>query len=236
MKQDASWMGSIISRLRKHFGKIMWAKSKDSFEILVATILSQNTSDVNSHRAFRELKKAMKLTPQVLAEKPLGEIKQAIRTAGLAEIKAKRLKEASKFILRELGGNLSKVFNLPPEESRNFLLRLPGVGDKTADVILVFAGGIPVVPVDTHLFTIGKRLGLTASSRYQDVRAAYERLIPPKERAEAHVLFIELGKKICTARNPKHEACPILDLCPTGLKSVSQVDDEAERRLSDTGM
>lgn len=220
LRQDTRWMAAVLYRLRKRLGKATWGRLDDPFEVLVATILSQNTSDVNSHSAFKELKKAMRLTPEVLAKKPLRKIRRAIRVAGLADIKAKRLQEASKVILRELGGDFSKVFNAPPEEVRNFLLSLPGVGEKTADVLLVFGGGIPVVPVDTHLFTIGKRLRLSASSRYQDVRTAYERLIPPRKRAEAHVLFIELGKKYCTARNPKHEICPLLDLCLTGLESV----------------
>ncbi len=103
----------------------------------------------------------------------------------------------------------------PLDEARQSLMKLPGVGPKTVDVVLAFSAGKPVVPVDTHLFTVARRLKISDSNRYEDVRAAYERLIPEDLRAEGHLLLLNLGKKYCLARNPKCGVCPIRSLCPS---------------------
>jgi endonuclease-3 len=102
------------------------------------------------------------------------------------------------------------------EEARSLLLSLPGVGFKTADVVLAFSAEAPVMPIDTHLFTLARRLGVSDSKDYDEVRAAYERLIPEEGRAEAHLLLLNLGKKHCSARNPKCHKCPVRRLCPSG--------------------
>lgn len=206
-------MSKILTTLEAYFGKINW-NVQDPFKLLIGTILSQHTSDKNSHRAFRKLEEAVEVTPKVLASMDIVDIKRLIKSAGLANIKARRIRAVSKVVLDRFGGNLSQVLALPLEEARRILISFPGVGRKTADVVLVFSGRRSVIPVDTHLFTVAERLGIVNSHKYEDVRAAYERLILPEKRAQAHLLFIQLGKEICLARNPRCYICPLSKLCP----------------------
>ena len=209
-------MAEILEKLRERFGP-MRHRLEDPFELLVAAILSQHTSDVNSERAFERLEEAVgRLSPRVLAGMGEGEIAKHIRCAGLAKVKAARLKQVSKKIVEEFNGSLSKVLKKPVEEARRLLLGLPGVGFKTADVVLAFSAEAPVIPIDTHLFTLARRLEVSDSKDYDEVRAAYERLIPEGGRAEAHLLLLNLGKKYCSARNPKCHECPVRRLCPSG--------------------
>jgi endonuclease-3 len=209
-------MAEILEALRERFGS-MRHRLEDPFELLVAAILSQHTSDVNSERAFERLEKAVgRLSPKVLAGMGEREIARHIRCAGLAKVKAERLKQVSRKIVEEFNGDLSKVLRRPVEEARSLLLSLPGVGFKTADVVLAFSAEAPVIPIDTHLFTLARRLGVSDSKDYDEVRAAYERLIPEEGRAEAHLLLLNLGKKHCSARNPKCHKCPVRRLCPSG--------------------
>lgn len=208
-------MAEVLKRLREAFGP-MRHRPEDPFELLVAAILSQHTSDINSERAFERLKRALgEIKPEVLAKTSEGEISKHIECAGLAKVKAKRLKQVSRRIVEDFGGSLLKVLDRPREEARSLLLKLPGVGYKTADVVLAFSAGAPVVPVDTHLFTLARRLKIVDSQDYERVREAYERLIPEGERAEGHLLLLNLGKKYCQARNPKCFECPIRKLCPS---------------------
>lgn len=214
------WMARVLRKLRQAFGS-MKHRLEDPFELLVATILSQHTSDINSERAFQRLKEALgTITPSLLAQTPEKEITRHIRCAGLAKVKARRLKEVSRLIMERLGGDLSKVLG-NPQEARRFLMSLPGVGFKTADVVLAFSARLPVIPIDTHLFTLARRLQISSSSNYEEVKEAYERLIPEADRAEAHLLLLNLGKKYCLARNPRCERCPIRELCPTSGKPLS---------------
>jgi len=213
MIRDRRWMTKILTILEDYFGKINWRK-QDPFKLLIGTILSQHTSDKNSHRAFGKLKEEAQVTPKVLARMGIANITHLIKSAGLANIKARRIDAVSKVVLNRFGGDLSQVLALPLEEARRILTSFPGVGEKTADVVLTFSGHRSVIPVDTHLFTIAKRLGIVNSHKYSDVRAAYERLIISEKRNQAHLLLIQLGKKICLARNPRCYICPISRLCP----------------------
>ncbi|RLI06061.1 endonuclease III [Candidatus Bathyarchaeota archaeon] len=217
-QKSKQWMLKILRTLEKHFGKVDW-NLEDPFKLLVATILSQHTSDKNSYEACKRLEEKFEVKPEVLAKKSNQEIERLIMPAGLWKIKAKRIKEVSKKILEIFDGDFSRVFNLPLEDARKILLSLPGVGEKTADVLLVFSGQMPVVPVDTHLFTLARRLGISDSEKYEDVKLAYEKLIPPNKRGEAHLLLLNLGKRYCVARKPKCKNCPIMKLCPYPRKT-----------------
>ena len=213
--RDRSWMLKILEILRKEFGS-MGHEAEDPFELLVGTILSQHTSDANSWRAYLNLRKSIgKITPQKLMKLGEEELSKLIWSAGLSRIKARRLKLLSEKILEDFGGDLKAILEKPLDEARRSLMKLPGVGPKTVDVVLAFSAGKPVVPVDTHLFTVARRLKISDSNRYEDVRAAYERLIPEDLRAEGHLLLLNLGKKYCLARNPKCGVCPIRSLCPS---------------------
>ncbi|MFQ5761881.1 MAG: endonuclease III domain-containing protein [Candidatus Bathyarchaeia archaeon] len=182
--------------------------------MLIRTILSQNTSDVNRDRAFNKLAAEFDIQPNVLADLSEEQVKRSIKMAGLGNIKARRLISVAAEVCNRFHGDIAGVLRLPVPQARMELMGIEGIGPKTADIMLAFGAAKPVVPVDTHLFTIASRLGLVQSRNYEAVRAAYERAISPGQRVEGHMLFIELGKSVCTAKKPKCVSCPISELCP----------------------
>ncbi|MEM1589484.1 MAG: endonuclease III [Candidatus Bathyarchaeia archaeon] len=207
----------ILERLRESFTLPRWISSRhDPFETLVITIISQNTSDRNTEKAFQNLSRKFPITPQALASAGTAEIEECLRVAGLYRNKAKVIKEVARIILEKFGGNLKTVLTLPFEDARRTLLELPGVGPKTADVLLLFSAGQPTLPVDTHVKRVSKRLGLApAKGDYEDVRCSLQLLYKPEDYAAVHILLILLGRKYCKARNPNCGPCPVNVLCPS---------------------
>ena len=192
----------------------------DPFKNLVIGILSQNTNDKNSRRAYLSLKQKFKIAPQVLAEAEEREIAKAIRIGGLSRVKAKRIKQMAKLVMKRFGGNLRKMLKLPTEEMRKVLLEFPGIGKKTADVFLAFCARRDVIPIDTHLAKIARRFGIVPEKAgYDGIRRAYEKLIPVGKRAKAHLYLIALGREYCKARNPNCKKCPLLQICSYERKS-----------------
>ncbi|MBC7129737.1 endonuclease III [Candidatus Bathyarchaeota archaeon] len=203
--------------LRKEFPRPKWITPiKDPFETLIITIISQNTNDRNTARAFEKLSNAFQIAPQALANAETTEIEECLKVAGLYRNKAKVIKEVSRIILEDLGGSLEKILNMPLDEARRALMQLPGVGAKTADVVLLFAAKKPTIPVDTHVNRVSKRLGLApVDGDYEKVRKALQRLYPPEDYLDAHIFLILLGRKFCRARNPLCRQCPVSSLCPS---------------------
>jgi len=188
----------------------------DPFKVLVRTIISQSTAEINTRRAYENLSKKAALTPKGLAEADIKEIEEALFVAGLYRNKSRIIKAVSETILNDLGGSLNFIYSDPLEEAREKLLRLPGVGPKTADILLLFCAGKPVLPVDTHVNRVSKRLGFVPEKAgYEEVRKTLESLYTPKEYFKVHMLFISLGRKFCRALNPKHAECPVRHLCPS---------------------
>ncbi|MEL9991712.1 MAG: endonuclease III [Thermoproteus sp.] len=179
------------------------------FELLVAVILTQNTSDRNAFRAYYNLKGAVgEITPQALLA--LGEEKLAelIRPAGMNRIRAKNLIELSR---RVLDVDLNSMRDMPADKARAFLKSLPGVGDKTADVILVNLGK-PAFPVDTHITRIATRWGI--GKKYEEISRWFLENFPPNRYLEVHLKLIQFGRDYCRARAPRCKECPVGDLCP----------------------
>jgi endonuclease-3 len=188
----------------------------DPYETLVVTIMSQNTADTNTERAYQKLSMRFKISPEVLAEAEIGEIEDCIRVAGLYQSKARAIHEASKIILEKFGGNLNVVLSLPVEEARRTLMEMPGVGPKTADVVLMFSAGKPTIPVDTHVNRVSKRLGLApAKGDYEAIRRSLQSHYQPSDYALVHMLLISHGRKTCKAQNPQCSACPVSGVCPS---------------------
>jgi len=188
--------------------------SKDPFEILIATILSQNTNDRNSLAAFNELRNKIGINPDSLSRAEEEEIADAIRIAGLYRTKARAIKEIAREIREKYGGDFRRILSL--ENPREELLKLPKVGEKTADVVLLFSGCMNTFPIDTHVRRVAKRLGLSSGS-YEEIRRDLMGLFKGK-CLEAHLLLIQLGRKHCKARKPLCNECPVRNLCPTGMK------------------
>jgi endonuclease-3 len=210
-------LGNILRILRRTFTMPKWVSSdNDPFKTLIVTIISQNTSDRNTAKAFENLSNRFKITPEALANAETGQIEECLKVGGLYKNKAKTIKQISKIILEKYHGGLKPVLSLPLEEARETLLQLPGVGPKTADVMLLFCAERPTIPVDTHVNRVSKRLGLApANGDYEAVRGALQAIYNPKDYLAVHVSLILHGRKYCKARTPLCKECPINMLCPS---------------------
>lgn len=196
------------------FTALIALKSMDPFKLLIATILSQNTNDKNSIKAYNNLENEVGITPSKLMNAEYNKIVNAIRIGGLYKQKAKAIKEISKYLVEKFDGDIMKIISLPPKQARQILLSLPKIGYKTADVILLFSRNYPFFPVDTHITRISKRLGIVSGdAKYEDIRIKWQELLDPKDYMVTHLLLIEFGRKICKARNPMCDKCPIKKYC-----------------------
>lgn len=217
MKEKKAY--EILRILRSNFSLPKWAVSsvkRDPFQTLIITIVSQNTTDKNAERAFENLSNKFKITPEVLSKANVNDIQNAIRIAGLHKNKSKTIKRISRIIFKKFNGSLQFIRALPLEKARKTLMALPGVGYKTADVVLLFCGKKPVIPVDTHVNRVSKRLGLVPQrADYEETRKTLQLLYIPTDYLAVHLLFILLGKKHCKARKPLCKSCPLNRLCPT---------------------
>ncbi|MDI6799801.1 MAG: endonuclease III [Actinomycetota bacterium] len=192
---------------------VLWSEKLTPFEILVSVVISQATERRGNIRAFKNLKNHFMITPANFSEMDEGELAELIKPAGLHRNKAKKLKETAEVIMTEYEGDLAKIFE-PISSAKEKLVVLPGVGVKTADVMLALVGGVGLLPVDTHIARIAKRLPLVdAKASYEEIKAAYERWTPPKERPSLHMALIEHGRDVCKSRRPRCEICPIRTYC-----------------------
>jgi endonuclease III len=207
----------VLQILRENLALPNWVKgNRDPFETLVVTIISQNTADTNTARAFEALSKRFEITPEALAKGPLCQIEEAIRTAGLYKSKAKTLQQAAATVHNKYGGSLKSILELPLEDARAALMEFPGVGPKTADVVLLFSAKQPTIPVDTHVNRVSKRLGFAPmNGDYEKIRGSLQQLFEPEDFLAVHLLLIEHGRKTCKARRPRCTACPVNTYCPT---------------------
>ena len=196
------------------FVALIAKESNNPFELLIAVILSQNTNDKNSIRAYTQLKKRFILDPHYLMNVPEKEIKEAIKIAGLYRTKAKAIKELSKILVEKYDGDLWRILKKPLEKARSELLSLPKIGPKTADVLLLFLANKPTFPIDTHIKRIVTRMGLVPpNSDYETIRTTLMKLFPENKYLEAHLLLILLGRNFCKAKNPQCFSCPVKEFC-----------------------
>jgi endonuclease-3 len=239
----------VLDRLVLVHGRPVWEPRLDATSELVLTILSQNTSDLNSERAFQALREAFPSgagpvevhrvvgpdgeqrapdgwggvgmdpgrPPDWLAVEtaPLPALVETIRSGGLAEQKAPRIQAALRTIRDERGDHrLDFLADLPARDARDWLTRIPGIGPKTASVVLLFCYGTPLMPVDTHVERVSKRVGLVpANASLELAHEAWLRLVPEDRAYEAHVNLITHGRRICDARRPKCTVCPLAERC-----------------------
>ncbi len=206
----------MLNEILQRFPVRSWAGSITPFEALVETILSQNTNDSNRDRAMKRLRSRFEITPEALSEARIVQLVDCIKPAGLYRVKAPRIKEVSGIILEHFGGDLGSVLRRPAVEARAALLELPGVGYKTADVLLAFVADHPTVPVDTHVMRISKRLGIVPKkAAYEETRLAIERLVSEERRVRMHLSLIRFGREICKAPRPRCPLCPLRSCCPS---------------------
>jgi endonuclease-3 len=183
------------------------------FTLLVAVVLSAQATDIGVNKATRALFASVDTPAAMLA---LGEegLKQYIKTIGLFNTKARNVIELSRLLLERHGGEVP--------QDRAALEALPGVGRKTANVVLNIAFGHPTIAVDTHIFRLGNRTGLAPGKTPAEVEQALERVTPERWRRHAHHWLILHGRYICKARKPDCAVCPVADLCDFPDKAMVQ--------------
>ena len=206
----------IVARLSALYGRPVWRPHGDAMTELVLTILSQNTSDTNSGRAFMRLISRFPTWGELMAAPP-GEIESDIQVGGLAPTKAPRIKAVLEEVWRRLGSfDLSLLGEMPLDEAKGWLRSLPGVGPKTAACVLMFALGRPALPVDTHVGRVAQRLGLvSARTGAAEAHDLLEAALAPEEVYPFHVSLIKHGRRVCRAQRPLCAECPLNDRCPT---------------------
>lgn len=238
----------VIDRLSGLYGVPAPAQRLDPVSELVLTILSQNTADLNSERAFEALRAAYpsgspvtthrRIGPDGTEAPPegwggvglapgappewsavegadIGSVIEVIRIGGLANQKGPRIQAALRSIRERSGGyDLGFIAGLPPREARDWLTSIPGIGRKTASIVLLFCFGMPLMPVDTHVERVSRRIGLAPPKAGPDEQhEMYAHLLAPDQFYAAHVLLIQHGRKTCDARRPACDRCPIAPRC-----------------------
>lgn len=205
----------IIELLSPVYGRPVPQVSNDPLAELVLTVLSQNTADTNSGRAFIQIFHRY-LSWDEVADAPLEELIETIQCGGLARQKAPRIQAILRAV-RERSPDWDVTFleTDPLEEARAWLRSLPGVGPKTAACVLMFSLGRPAMPVDTHVERVSKRLALIPEKTTADrAHELLEQLVDPADYYPFHMLLIKHGRRLCTARRPICSRCPLTE-CPS---------------------
>jgi endonuclease-3 len=207
-----------ISLLEEYYGHVIWKPRLDPISELIFTILTQHTSDKNAEKAYMLLVKSIDSWNDIL-DIPIDKLKSLIKSAGLFNQKSKRIIEAINRIKshnNEL--NLSFLRDLNLSDARKWLTGIPGIGPKTASVVLSFSFGMPAIPVDTHVYRVSKRLKLFDNKiSANHAHELLENLVIENKRYTFHVLFIKHGREICKAIKPLCKTCPLASICPSKL-------------------
>ncbi len=233
----------VLDRLAQANGRPVWQPRLEPVSELVLTILSANSADINAEVAFEALRAAYPSAPTpagapteprelpgwggrglpalpppdwaAVEAAPLAELTDVIRPGGLANQKAPRI-PAALGALRANGGSYSLDFLAakPPLEARDWLAAIPGIGKKTASVVLLFSFGTPLMPVDRHVLRVSQRIGLIpAKADPDEAHDLYLAMLAPEQMYEAHVSLITHGRRTCHAQRPDCEHCPVAPRC-----------------------
>jgi len=205
---------TVYEILLGHYGAPQIKPQRPPLDELVMTILSQNTADVNTARAYQSLTDTF-ATWQEVMEAPTEAVAESIRIGGLANIKAPRIQAILREVLEDQGElSLDSLSALTPQEIKSYLTNLKGVGPKTAACVMLFSMHVPAMPVDTHVHRVALRLNLvpekTTAEKTQEI---LEEATPSELYYPLHLLMIQHGRTLCHARNPECPSCPLRDIC-----------------------
>ncbi len=219
-RPDRRRVRRIRDRLRAAYGHPVLTPHRAPVDELILTVLSQNTNDRNRDRAYARLRKRFATWDEV-RDAPVDAVEEAIRAGGLSVQKSARIQR----ILEALGeDDLGWLEHAPVPQGRDYLCALPGVGRKTAACVLLFSFGRPDVPVDTHVYRVGRRLGLfRPGASLEEAHDEAERLLGLEDAYELHLGLLRHGRRTCVARAPRCGECPLLSLCPTGRTPREQI-------------
>ncbi len=214
-------IGYIIQNLERAYGVPQNSRASDPLDMLIKIILSQATSDTNSHRTFAALKARFPVWDDALRART-SSIAAAIRSGGLANQKANVIKNLLRQIKEEHGTlDLSFLHDLTAQEARTYLSQFRGIGPKTVACTLLFACRKEVFPLDTHIFRILRRTGLIPQ-KCTDARAhqIMDSIVPAGKFYSFHVNLIRHGRSLCRPRDPLCERCPIVEYCDYGQNRI----------------
>ena len=222
------------------YGEPEWSPKLDGISELVLTILSQHTSDINSGAAFDALSTYCRGDWNAVAAMPVEDLAQVIKSAGLSNIKARRIQLVLREVFDRQGSlDLSFLRHLPLAAGREWLTSLSGVGPKTAACVLLFSYGLPAMPVDTHVHRVSGRLGLIGP-KVNAVRAhdLLVNLVPPNRVYPFHINLIRHGRLVCKANVPRCHLCPLTQQCDyfashATPKRVSRLAAESTKASTD---
>jgi endonuclease-3 len=205
----------VKERLESVYGRIEWRPRMIAIDELIFTVLTQNTSDLNAERAYDTLRKSLPTWGQVI-EAETEKVAELIKHGGLSNQKSARIQKILVEILKRIGHfDLEFLAAKPLEETREWFTSLPGVGPKTAAVVMAFSLRMPAFPVDTHIHRVSKRLGFIEEKTTADqAHPLMEELIPEDDRYDMHVLLITHGRQMCKARIAQCVRCPLAKECP----------------------
>ena len=233
----------VLDRLAQANGRPVWQPRLDPISELILTILSANSADVNAEVAFGALRDAYPSAPMspsaslaprpfpgwggvglpdlpapdwaAVEAAPIAELTDVIRPGGLANQKAPRIQAALRALAANGGGySLEFLAARPPLEARDWLSAIPGIGKKTASVVLLFSFGTPLMPVDRHVFRVSQRIGLLPQKSDPDqAHDYYLEMLRPDQMYETHVSLIGHGRRTCHAQRPDCEHCPVAPRC-----------------------
>lgn len=213
---------SALGELTERHARKGWWPAETPFEICAGAILTQNTNWKNAATAVAKLKEAGLLSPACIIETEQGKLEELIRSAGFYRQKAERLKALSLFIQDELSGDITHLRDYPLDEAREKLLAIKGIGNETADTILLYACHIPSFVVDSYTIRWLNRMGV-GKERYGDVKGLFEQILPrdAEKYAIAHAAIVEFSKNICSS-TPRCEICTLKDRCHHYLRERKQ--------------
>lgn len=235
-------MSFVLDRLGEINGRPVWQHRLEPTSELILTILTANSADINAEVAFGALRDRYPSAPtppgasldprhfpgwggvglpdlpapewQAVEAAPIEELTDVIRPGGLANQKAPRIQAALAALAANGGYSLEFLRGMEPLEARSWLAAIPGIGKKTASVVLMFSFGTPLMPVDRHIFRVADRIGLIPPKSDADQAHDYFlAMLPPDRMYEAHVLLIEHGRRTCHAQRPDCEHCPLAARC-----------------------
>lgn len=214
----------IAQTLKSIYGVPKWPGPRDPLEVLVRTMLSQNTNDRNSSRAYRNLRGRFPTWEEVL-EAPTEEVAGAIKVGGLSGLKAERIRGVLRWAKERFGGFFLPICDMEVKEAMELLCGLKGVGVKTASVVLLFACGKEVFPVDTHILRVTKRLGLIPrGASLEEAHRLLGDMVLEGMAYPLHLNLIRFGRDICHALKPECGKCPLKEECVGGMTSEAEGD------------
>ncbi len=197
-------VSSIIKNLKKKYQGKMVVDFQDPYKVLIATIVSQRVKDETTEKISRIF---FEKYPDVrsLARADLNSLRKILKPAGFFRQKSKHIKSVAETLLKKYNGNVPR--NLPE------LVKLPGVGRKTANCVLVYAYKLPAIPVDTHVHRISNRIGLVRTKAPEETEFALMKTVPKRYWIDMNRLLVLHGKKTCLPRGPKCDSCVVAEYC-----------------------